>query len=119
MTENVSWVIQMNINSGKLEDFKTLMTEMVNSTNEFEPGALNYEWYLNGEGTNCHIYERYENSAATLTHLGNFGEKFAGRFMELATPTGITVYGNPSAEVREGLKGLGAVHYDQIGGFRR
>ena len=119
MTENVSWLLQTTINEGKIEEFKTLMTDMVNATNEFEPGALNYEWYTNTENTTCHIYERYENSAATLTHLTNFGEKFAERFMGLVTPTGISVYGNPSTEVREGLKNFGAVHYNQIGGFRR
>jgi len=119
MTENISWLLQVTINDGKLDDFKTLMTEMVNNTNEFEPGALNYEWYLGTDNKTCHIYERYENSQATLTHLGNFGEKYAERFMPMVTPTGISVYGNPSEEVRKGLATLGAVHYEQIGGFRR
>lgn len=116
---NVHWILELDINDGKSDDFKALMAEMVDATQANEPGAMNYEWFISGDGKHCHIYERYSDSAATMVHLGNFGAKFAERFLGMVSPTGLTVYGDPSAEARAALAGLGAVHMEQIGGFAR
>ena len=116
---NVHWVLAANINDGKSDIFKALMTEMVDATKADEPGAMNYEWFISDDAKQCHIYERYTDSAATMTHLGNFGAKFAERFLGMVSPTRLTVYGDPSAEARAALAGLGAVHMEQIGGFAR
>jgi len=118
MANTISWVIQLSINSGKDADFKNLMNDMVAATNK-EAGCQTYEWFLSEDGSNCHVYERYNDSAATLTHLGTFGAQFAGRFMDCVTPTGLTVYGEPTDELRGALAGLGAVHFGTIGGFNR
>jgi predicted house-cleaning NTP pyrophosphatase (Maf/HAM1 superfamily) len=56
-----------------------------------------------------HIYERYADSGATMTHLGAFGEKFAERFMANVEVKRFVVYGNPNCEVKEALSGFGAV----------
>ena len=64
------------------------------------PGTLNYEWFIDADGKNGQIYERYADSAATMTHLGAFGEKFAERFMAVLEPTRLLVYGDPSDEVK-------------------
>lgn len=116
---NVHWVLTVDINDGRSDDFKALMTEMVDATKADEPDALIYEWLISGDGKHCHIYERYTDSAATMIHLGNFGSKFAERFLGMVTPTGLTVYGDPSDEARAALAGLGAVHMEQLGGFAR
>jgi quinol monooxygenase YgiN len=47
------------------------MNDMVEST-KAEPGALNYEWFISEDGTSCHIYERYADSAAAMVHMGHF-----------------------------------------------
>ena len=119
MSNNVHWVLELNINDGALAGFKKLMAEMVTATQANEPGALDYEWLLSEDGTICHIYERYADSGAAMIHLTTFGEKFAGRFLALVSPTRLTVYGPASAEVRGAMAGLGAVHMSQIGGFTR
>ena len=119
MSDTVSWVVELKIKDGEFDTAKTLMGEMVDATKANEPGALAYEWYASADGTAVHIYERYADSAATLTHLAAFGEKFAERFLALAEPTRLVVYGDPSAEVRGALAGMGAVHMAQIGGFAR
>ncbi len=69
--------------------------------------------------TVCHIYERYADSDAALVHLGNFGAKFAERFLECFEPTSLFVYGEPSDEARAALDGLGAVYLGTVGGFSR
>ncbi len=116
---NVHWIIEVDIHDGQKETFTALMSEMIIATKADEPDALNYEWHISGDGNQCHIYERYIDSAATITHLNNFGTKFAERFIATATPTKLTVYGDPSTEARTALAGLGAVHMEQIGGFTR
>ncbi len=54
-----------------------------------------------------------------MVHLGNFGAKYAERFLACVDPTRLMVYGDPSAEVRAAMAGLGAVHMTQFNGFAR
>jgi quinol monooxygenase YgiN len=118
MTDNVYWMLTLKINDGKLDDFKRLATEMSVATKD-EPGALVYEWHLAEDGSTCHIYERYADSSATMTHLGNFGSKFAERFMALATPQSFFVYGKPNDQVKGALADFGAAYLTQFAGFVR
>lgn len=118
MSEHVHWMLELAL-KGDLEDFKALMREMVEATMADEPGALIYEWFVDDAGKACHIYERYADSAATMTHLNNFGTKFAARFMELVQPTRITVYGAPDETATAALKRLNAAFMTEIGGFVR
>jgi quinol monooxygenase YgiN len=118
MSDTVSWNVHMSVREGKLSDARHLMSEMVESTRG-EVGTLGYEWFLGAGGTVCHLHERYTDSDAAMVHLGNFGAKFAERFLECFEPTGLYVYGAPSDEVRAVLDGLGAVYLGTFGGFRR
>lgn len=117
MSGTVSWMLTLSVNDGKLDEFRALMEEMVTATRE-ESGTLMYEWFLGDDGA-CHLYERYVDDAATMVHLGNFGSKFAGRFLGCVTPTGFSVYGNPGAEVRQALSAFGPVYLAPFGGFVR
>lgn len=118
MSDTVSWNLRLTIGEGRLEDFRALMQEMVEST-EAEAGTQGYEWFLGADGRSCHINEHYADSDAVMAHLGNFGAKFAERFMASAAPTSITVYGDPSDAVREALDGFGPEYLGPFGGFRR
>jgi len=118
MSTVVCWNLQVAVREGRLPDFRSLMNEMVESTRA-EAGTQTYEWFISEDGTTCHLYERYTDSAAALVHLGNFGSKFAERFLSCVEPTGFTVYGNPSDEVRGALDGFGAAYLGWFGGFSR
>lgn len=118
MSEVVSWNLQVSIRDGRLDEFRSLMQEMVEST-KTESGALVYEWFLSEDNTTCHIYERYANSSAVMEHLGNFGPNFAERFVENVQPTTISVYGEPTAVVRKALGVLGPEFLEPFGGFSR
>lgn len=119
MTDDVHWVVEFDIKDGQRDDFEAVMREMVAATKANEPDTKNYEWYISGDGKQVHIYERYANSAAVLTHLTTFREKFAARLLATADPTRFVVYGDPSSEARAALAAFGAVHMEQIGGFAR
>jgi quinol monooxygenase YgiN len=118
MSLTVSWNLQLSVMVGRLDAARALMEEMVASTRE-ESGALGYEWFLSDDGKTCHINERYADSGAVLVHAGNFGSKFAERFLACFEPTGLSVYGDPNAEAKAVLDGLGAVYFGPLGGFNR
>ena len=118
MSSSVSWNLRVSIKDGQFDNFNALMAEMVEAT-QAESGTLMYEWFLSEDKGTCHLYERYVDSAAVMVHLGNFGSKFAARFLEYLEPNQMTVYGDPSDEVRAGLEGLGPVYLGLIGGFAR
>lgn len=119
MKDNVYWVLELSIKDGEFDNFRKLMGEMINGTRDNEPGALNYEWTISEDNKNCHIYERYADSAATLTHLATFGEKYAERFLAALEPTRLVVYGNPNDELKEALAGFGPAYMSPLGGFVR
>ena len=119
MANTVQWVLELNIKDGKFDAFEALMNEMVTATRSDEPGALAYEWFTSDDNTTCHIYERYADSTAVMTHLGNFGANFAERFLDTLEPTRLKVYGSPSDEARQALSGLNAEFMGHIGGFSR
>lgn len=118
MSTAVSWLLRATINNGANDDFRSLMDEMVESARN-EPGTTNYEWFIDDSESSFHVYERYADSGAAMTHIGNFGAKFAERFMSLVEITEMTVYGEPSDDVRQALAGLGSNFYGILGGFSR
>ena len=119
MSDAISWVLELAIKDGQLDAFKALAQEMTEATQADEPGTSHYEWFISEDGKAVHIYERYADSAALMVHLGNFGAKFAERFMACVDPTRLMVYGDPSAEARGALAGFGAAHMAQFDGFAR
>jgi quinol monooxygenase YgiN len=118
MSTSVSWNLQLAVRDGRLDDFTSLMAEMVESTRA-EDGTQAYEWFISADGTTCHICERYADSAAAMFHLATFGAMFAERFLSCVEPTGFSVYGDPSDEVRAVLDGFGADYLGWFGGFAR
>lgn len=118
MSTVVSWNLQLSVREGRLDDFRSLMDDMVKSTRT-ESGTLIYEWFLSEDRTVCHIYERYADSNAAMAHLDNFGSKFADRFLDCVEPTSLCVYGEPTDAVRAALDGLAAVYLGTFGGFSR
>jgi len=118
MSDVVSWVAEFSIKTGQLDSFKALVEEMVKSTRN-EPNTLSYEWFLSEDNNTCHVYERYADSAATMAHLGTFGEKFAERLLGSVDVLGFTTYGAPNDDVKGVLGGFGAVFMGQLDGFAR
>lgn len=118
MSNVISWNLQMSVREGHLNDVRKLVSEMVAATRQ-ETGTQGYEWFLSADGKRCHINERYADSGAVMVHLGNFGAKFAERFLACFEPTAFSVYGEPSAEVRAALDGFGAAYLESLGGFNR
>ena len=119
MTTDIFWILELSVQTGRKKDFHALMVEMVTATRANEPGTLSYEWSTSGDGSVCHIFERYVDSSAVMTHLAAFDKKFAGRFLDLFKPIRFVVYGSPTQEVKDALADLSAIYMQPAGGFTR
>ena len=119
MSEQVSWRVEVALRPENIDGFRTLINEMVQSTQNNEPDTLLYEWSISEDGTSAHSYETYAHSAAAIIHIDAFGDHFATRFAALAERTHLIVFGNPDDEVRARLSQAGGILTTPIKGFRR
>jgi quinol monooxygenase YgiN len=117
MSAQISWILQVAIHPGKLDDFQAVAKDLIAKT-ESEPTTLDYEWNLSEDQTVCHIFERYADNDAVVTHVQSFGA-FAQRFMEACHPTRFHVYGTPNDAVKSALADLNPVYFSPLGGFSR
>jgi len=118
MSENVYWVIELAVNPGRFEDLKTLVAELLEA-NRKEVGFLTCEFAISDDRQVCHIYERFEDSAAMISHMQSFGPKFAERFFAILKPTRIVIYGTPSAEVKEAVAEFNPIYMTPLADFRK
>jgi len=118
MSTPVSWHLNTKVREGMLAELRSLMTEMVEST-EAETGTLDYEWFLSADEKVCHLHERYVDSDAALIHLNNFVSRFAERFAACLELQTLHVFGDASSELRAMHGAFGAEFLENFGGFRR
>lgn len=118
MSENVFWIVEFSIGEGCLEEFESLMREMIEATSA-QASVTHYEWFLSEDRSTCHLHERYASSEALLGHLAHFGTKYAVRMAKLAKPTRLVVYGSPNDTVRKVIAQGKPVFMGPIAGFAR
>lgn len=119
MNTHVCWMLELQVREGREADFRALMAEMASATEANEPGTLDYEWSLSADGRTCHLWERYADSAAALVHGAAFGSRYAPRFLDVLSPTRLTLYGSPSDEVKAALAPFNPVLMQPAAGFSR
>jgi quinol monooxygenase YgiN len=119
MTENVILAVEFAIIPDRFEDFKTLMAAMVDATQKNEFGTLNYEWAISDDRQVCHVYERFQDSDAVMTHMERFNANFAAQFGETVKLVRFVVYGTPSPQVKDALAGASPNYMAPFGGFSR
>ena len=69
--------------------------------------------FLNREGTECFVHERFRDSAAGLEHMKNISEVM--QRLSLITDMSGEVCGTPSLELREALESAGVTIYEPRG----
>ncbi|MCZ6872985.1 MAG: antibiotic biosynthesis monooxygenase [bacterium] len=116
MTNEVSWQAELAVKPGKLENFRALTSEMVESTRG-EPGVLIYERFVSDDGKVVYVYERYADSSCAVSHLLAFGEKYSQRFMGMVERKRFTVFGVPSDELKGILDEFDATYHTPFDGF--
>jgi quinol monooxygenase YgiN len=119
LASNVFWTFSVALKNGKLDELKDLIQAMSDASQANEPGTLIYEWAISDDKKAAEVHERYADSDAALSHLASFNKNFADRLMALVEPTGMTVYGSPSAALKKELEGADPVYMEVYGGFAR
>ena len=63
-TDEIHGTSRLVIRAGKLEECKRLVAEAMEVVRTKDPGTIEYNVYLNAEGTEAFVHERYRDSAA-------------------------------------------------------
>jgi len=117
MSTEISWVFEAAVKPDALDEYNALAQEISRNNQETEPDQLIFEWFIDGQ--DVHIYERYKDSAAALSHVQQFVANFAGPFLDLCTPTRMSVYGEPSDELKVALTGFNPRYLGTLAGHAR
>jgi quinol monooxygenase YgiN len=117
-SQQIYWVYTATVNTGRLADFKQLVSEVVAHTAQ-EPRTLAYQYNLSPDEKSIDIVERYADSDAAITHVKGFIASFGKRFGEDVTGTHFTVYGPASDEAKKLLGSPITVFMLPIDGFTR
>jgi quinol monooxygenase YgiN len=118
-SDEVYWVVTLSVPSGRMDDFKRVVDQLVAATKE-EPGALEYEYSASADQSTVDIVERYRDSNAVVAHVTQtFGPKFSKPFLDIAKPVRFVVYGTPTAEAKKVLEGFNPVYMTPFNGFTR
>lgn len=72
--KNIQITAKFKIHAGKAEEFKKMAADCITAVKKNEPGALQYDWFLSPDESECIVRENYADSNAVLAHMGNVGE---------------------------------------------
>jgi len=118
MSDHVAFMLNIEFVPGREADARALMDEMVESA-KGESGTLAYEWSESEDGKTLHLYERYADVAATMTHLQTLNDEFAARYMEVLKTTRWVIYGSLPDQMKAALAPFSPVYMKRVAGFRR
>ena len=105
-------VARLKIHAGKLDEFKRLAARCVEVVRARDTGTLQYDFYLNGDETECLVFERYRDSEALVDHQKNLMDTLMQIF-ETCSGYG-EVCGSISPELAERLGGLSVKVYKPL-----
>lgn len=117
MNTTIAWVFEAAVKPDGLDGYRALAREITADNQANEPGQSAFEWFIDGH--DVHIYERYQDSAAAVSHVQRFVTNFAERFLSLCSPTRMSVYGEPSDDLRKALTGFNPRYLGALAGYAR
>jgi quinol monooxygenase YgiN len=94
-------IVRIKLHEGKLEEFKRLSAQCMEIVRSKDPGTLQYDTYINDDGSECIVVERFTDSQALIEHSANLAD-----LMEAILATGSfsgELLGEPSAKIRARL----------------
>lgn len=126
MSENLFFVVELEVKPDQIDDLKQVAMEMVRLAKQSEPGTLNYEYFFNKEAGVCHIYERYVGPAALRAHSASFPQELQTR-SQAFRPLRLSAYGAVPENLRKEridsiarvVPGFTASFFEPLSGFTR
>jgi len=95
-------IARFRFHEGKLDEFKRLAAEARDIVRAKDPGTLQYDVYLNDDGSECVVIERYRDSEALIEHAANLAD-LSEEILAIVTVVHGEVLGEPSDELRARL----------------
>ena len=105
MSEAIVFISHNRIKPGKLEGLKSFAPEITGIIEREKPGTLAMITYADEEGTEAHIVHVFPNADAMQRHLQGLDERASAAF-EFIETTGYEIYGSPSGELLEMMRGF-------------
>ncbi len=118
MADDLYWLFTVKVHPGQFDTFKALVAEIVGATQQ-EPGTLAYQYAVSADQETVHIFERYRDSAAFVTHAETTFARYVEGFLALVSIKSVLVYGAPSAQARKVLDSFNPTYMSLFDGFAR
>ena len=106
---NLQVTARLTVHEGKLNEFKEVAAQCMQSVRERDSGTLQYDWFFNADQTECEVRETYRDSDAVFEHIANLGETL-GALLSVSDMD-LRIYGAPSPELVEATSDMGATIY--------
>jgi quinol monooxygenase YgiN len=97
-------IARFKIHDGKLEDWKRLIAEAMETIRSKDSGTLQYDLFLSDDSSEGVLIERYRDSDALLEHFANLGDTMNALLQMYSSISG-EILGTPSAALREAVEG--------------
>ena len=118
--DKIHFRAEFTIAKGKTEEYKKLVQKMSRIVEDNEPDTINYQFYLNLEGTKCIVHEEYSNSEAVFAHMsGIASQTVLPKIFMVSKISKFDVYGSPSKELQDAIKSFDPQIYNLFVGFSR
>jgi quinol monooxygenase YgiN len=95
-------IARFRFHDGKRDEFERLSDQAMEIVRTRDSGTLQYDTYMNDDGSECLVIERYRDSEAALEHFTNVGDLFEPILATVTVVHG-ELLGEPSAELRARL----------------
>jgi quinol monooxygenase YgiN len=97
-------IARFKIHDGKLEDWKRLIAEAMETIRSKDSGTLQYDLFLSDDSSEGVLIERYRDSDALLEHFANLGDTMNALLQMYSSISG-EILGTPRAALREAVEG--------------
>lgn len=96
-------IARFKIHDGKLEDWKRLIAEAMETIRSKDSGTLQYDLFLSDDSSEGVLIERYRDSDALLEHFANLGDTMNALLQMYSSISG-EILGTPSAALRAAVE---------------
>jgi quinol monooxygenase YgiN len=94
-------IARMKIRSGELEGFTSQVDEIVRATRDKDTHTLRCDFFVDADGTECEVHERFPDEQGLIEHKMNTMEPTLVLFRDYASDHQATIFGDVSDEFVE------------------
>jgi quinol monooxygenase YgiN len=96
VTGQLEVIARLQVRPGQLEGFRTQVAEILRLTREQDTHTIRYDWFTNGDETECEVHEAYVTEEGLIEHNDHVVEARDALFTDYAYGHHMSVYGEIS-----------------------